>query len=214
MPPPRIALPLLIVAVALVAFLALRLERQVSADRGRLEVVRAGDAAVLVWSRPIAHPMARRFEEAFNALKDDADVFVIDLHSPGGALTEGRKVIEVIERMKRDHLVETRVGRDRACLSMCVPIYLAGESRIAAPDARFMFHEPASRNAVTGARVDRPGFEQRWTADRFFRRYFEQSGMDPAWRAWLEEEWKGRDVWKTGAELVEEGSGVVTALER
>ena len=50
-------------------------------------------------------------------------------------------------------------------------------------------------------------------AERFFERYFTRSPMDAVWREKLREDWKGRDIWKTGAELVEEGSNVVTVLE-
>ena len=51
------------------------------------------------------------------------------------------------------------------------------------------------------------------TAKRFFNRYFVHSEMDPDWRAKLEQEWQGGDVWKTGQELLDEGANVVMALE-
>ncbi len=203
---------LLVAALALMALLAWRNDRAAFADRGRLAVRVEDRAAILTWTQPIETPMARRFEEAYARLGPEVDAFVIELHSPGGAVMEGRAVIEALERMRATHDLVTVVGPDRECLSMCVPIFLAGETRLAARDAQFMFHEPTSRNVFTGARERRPAFEERRTTEKFLRRYFEASPMDAAWRAELSEAWKGEDVWKTGEELVEERSGVVTEL--
>ncbi|MEO0880085.1 MAG: ATP-dependent Clp protease proteolytic subunit, partial [Pseudomonadota bacterium] len=144
--------------------------------------------------------------------RGEADTVIIDLHSPGGSVSEGRAVIEAIERIRRTHTVETRVGPISFCASMCVPIYLQGSVRRAAPSARFMFHEPSSRDAITGERVDTPEFEQRWASRQFVARYFEDSEMDPAWREKLVTEWRGRDIWKTGRELVDERANVVQIL--
>lgn len=206
---------LILVLFAGAAFMIQSNERKYTSDEGRLTVYEdAGqDAVVLRWSSPVAAPMARRFEEAYAEWRDKRSRFVIELDSPGGAIAEGKRVIQVLERIKRTHDLETRVRRGRNCLSMCVPIFLQGEERIAHPRARFMFHEPASYDSFTGERADEPEFERRFVADRFFDRYFENSPMTPEWRAYLEREWVGKDVWKTGAELVEENSGVVTKLE-
>ena len=215
MKPNRYTIFALIAMVAAAVFLMQANERRVTADEGRLRAMLdpARDAVVLSWSSAVAAPMGRRFEEAYEEYRDEVSLFVIDLHSPGGTLAEGKRVIELLERMKRTHALETRVGSGRACLSMCVPIFLLGETRVAAANARFMFHEPASYDAFTGERGREPEFERRFVADRFFDRYFENSPMDPAWRAQLERDWVGRDVWKTGEELADEGSGVVTEVE-
>ncbi|HNS87338.1 MAG TPA: hypothetical protein PKH09_10580, partial [Parvularculaceae bacterium] len=79
-------------------------------------------------------------------------------------------------------------------------------------DAVFMFHEPSSYDLVTDERVRKPGFEQRMTSDRFFERYFVKSEMNPEWREKLRAAWKGRDLWFTAEQLVEQGSGVVEAI--
>jgi ATP-dependent protease ClpP protease subunit len=156
--------------------------------------------------------MAYRFREAFEASKGRTDRIIVDLRSPGGALTEGRAVIEEIERMKATHRVDTRVADGATCASMCVPIFLAGQNRTAGPASRFMFHEPSSVDFITNEKADKPAFEQRMDAERFFERYFTASPMDADWREKLRQDWKGRDVWKSGAELVAERSGVVTRL--
>lgn len=198
---------------AALAFFAWKSGRRVYEQGPDLSVFEAGPAVVFAWSHPVEAPMAERFRSAFEAWKDRKDSIIIDLDSPGGEIAQGRLVIEEIERMKMTHEVGTRVQSGRVCASMCVPIFLAGDSRIAAADARFMFHEPASYNAVTDERVRRPDFEARMSAERFFDRYFESSPMDPQWRAALESSWRGRDLWFTGEELVAQRSNVVTELE-
>jgi ATP-dependent protease ClpP protease subunit len=204
---------LTVLAFIALAFFAWRSGRQVYETGPELSVFEAGDAVVFSWGHPVEAPMAERFARAFEEWKGRKQRIIIDLHSPGGEIAQGRLVIEEIERMKATHDVATRVRSGRTCASMCVPIFLAGERRIAAPDARFMFHEPAIYNALTEERVERPVFESRMTADRFFARYFESSPMDPEWRGKLETAWKGRDIWLTAEELVEQQSGVVSELE-
>ena len=51
------------------------------------------------------------------------------------------------------------------------------------------------------------------TADKFFDRYFVNSGMNPEWREKLRASWRGRDLWFTAEELVGQGAGVVEELE-
>ena len=205
-------------AVTLALFAALGLfawksGRKVYDQGPGLEMTQAGDAVVLRWAHPVEAPMAERFAEAFADWKDRTGRFVIELDSPGGALAEGRLVIGEIERMKATHQIDTRVGAGADCLSMCVPIYLAGEQRSAAGNARFMFHEPSSHDLVTDEKVSRPGFERKMTADKFFERYFANSRMNPEWREKLRASWRDRDLWFTAEELAQQGSGVVEYVE-
>jgi ATP-dependent protease ClpP protease subunit len=209
----RAGFALTLALFAALAFFALRSGRAVYETGPAMEVREEAGAVVFVWDKAVEAPMAWRFREAYKAAKARTDRIVIVLDSPGGALTEGRSVIEEIERMKRTHRVETRVPAGATCASMCVPIFLAGQKRVASPGARFMFHEPSTVDYFTDEKAGKPAFEQRMDAERFFERYFERSPMDAAWREKLREAWKGRDVWKTGEDLVVEKSGVVTALE-
>lgn len=122
-------------------------------------------------------------------------------------------MIEEIEKMKATHRVDTHVASGAHCLSMCVPIFLMGEHRSAAANAVFMFHEPSAYDLVTDEKVSKPGFERKMTSEKFFERYFVRSDMNPAWREKLRANWKGRDLWFTGEELVEQESGVATGLD-
>lgn len=205
-----------VLMLAATAFLITRNEQFIFRDEGRLEVKRDPsdpDAVVFYWRSPVDVPMARRYAEAFDEWRGEADRIVLDLHSPGGAIAEGEQVIRVIERMKKTHIVDTRVRRGYKCYSMCVPIFLQGEKRVAGENADFMFHEPTARDFYTGEEVNQPAFERALTTRRFVDRYFVNSDTDPAWLERLLTEWKGRDVFKSARELVEEESGIVTELE-
>lgn len=204
----------LLVMCVILGFLVWQSEQRIFHYGARLVVTEEGGGAVrFSWRSPVEAPMARRFEDAFQEWRHEADHIIIDLNSPGGSLAEGRDVVELVERMKRTHLVETRVGPGRSCLSMCVPIYLKGDVRTAAPTSRWMFHEPTAMDAVTGEVVQIPEYERRRTSERFVRDYFVNSDMDPTWLDGLLQEWRGRDVWRTGRELMDEGSGIIQRLE-
>jgi len=202
--------------LAATAFLIARNEELIFRDKGELTVERDRndpETLVFTWRNEVEAPMARRFEEAYREWRGEGSRILIDLHSPGGALYEGEQVIRVIDRMRETHIVDTRVGNRRACFSMCVPIFLQGEARTAASNARFMFHEPTAYDFYTGERVNEPEFERERTSRRFFDRYFVNSPMDAVWRDKLAVEWKGRDVFYTARELVEQESNIVTELE-
>lgn len=209
----RAGFALTVALFALLALFALRSGRTIYETGPALAIVKDGDSVIFRWTHSVEAPMAYRFETAFDEWKDRVQRIIIELDSPGGALVEGRSVIEAIDRMKATHRVDTRVAGGALCASMCVPIFLAGHERSAGAGARFMFHEPSSVDYFTDEETRKPAFERRRDAERFFERYFERSEMNPAWRERLREAWKGRDVWKTAEELVAEESNVVMRLE-
>ncbi len=205
-----------IAMLAATAFLIARNEQFIFRDEGRLEVVRdQADPQTLIfkWRSPVQVPMARRYAEAYEKWKGEGDRIILDLHSPGGAVGEGEQVIRVIERMKRTHRVDTRVGRGYKCYSMCVPVFLTGEERYAGANALFMFHEPSLRDFYTEEEVRQPAFEKARATQRFVDRYFVNSPINAAWLEGLLAEWRGRDVFKSARELVDEEAGIVTVLE-
>ena len=198
--------------IAVAGVLAWQHQSKLFEDKGRLEVVVQGKTALLAWNSQVELPMARRIEEAFEARKGEVQRFVLVLNSPGGSLHEGGEVIKVLDRIKRSHELQSFVGPGQSCLSMCVPIYLQGQQRLAAPDSRWMFHEPIYVEPHTGEEVKKPKFERDFFARRFFKKYFTNSEMDPAWRKRLEAEWKGKEVWKTGRQLYDEDANIVTKV--
>lgn len=211
-PSPKTSIIAFAVMAGLMAFFIWQNNQRIFADDGRLDIDLKGSVLHLSWRGVVEVPMARHFSDAFREYAQQSDKVVINLSSPGGALSEGREVIRLIDNMRRTHIVETNVGRFQDCLSMCVPIYLQGDERSAAASSRWMFHEPRSVNIYTGEIERAPEFEQRMESEKFFNRYFVDSPMAPAWRDQLAKDWKGKDVWKTGKELVNEESGIVLRL--
>ncbi|MEL6323927.1 MAG: ATP-dependent Clp protease proteolytic subunit [Pseudomonadota bacterium] len=178
-----------------------------------LDVDARGDGTVVFsWRGDVRAPMARRFEDAFEEWRGEADAFLIRLDSPGGALAEGNEVIGVIRYMQRSHPVMTEILPGDDCLSMCVPIFMQGEQRRAAPNARFMFHQPIAVDLYTDEVAEQLPAEREYVAERFLRRYFDDGQVDPAWVDRLRDDWQRGDVWKSGRDLVDEGSGIVTEL--
>ena len=210
-------MPVITVALlALTVLMITRNEQFIFRDEGRLEIARDPNdptTIVFTWRSDVDVPMARRFAEGFEEWAGEADRFIIDLNSPGGYIREGEAVIREIEKVKRTHVIDTRVRNRRACYSMCVPIFLQGDQRVAAANARFMFHEPTAYDYFTGEKVKEPDFEREANSRRFFDRYFVDSPMDPVWRDQLAEEWIGRDVFRSAQELVDERSNIVTHIE-
>lgn len=202
----------LLVIFALLVFVALQTEQKFNQQQQRFTAERVGDSAVFAWRDEVEFPMSLRLQETFDEWKGEVDRIVIDLSSPGGSVSEGRQVIQVIDDMKRSHLVETRVRARRFCLSMCVPIYLQGEMRVAAPTSQWMFHQPSAVDAITGEPIRTPQLERQYETQKFVDRYFKQSDMDPLWLEKLEAEWDGKDIWKTGRQLFDEESGIILEI--
>ncbi len=212
----RLTLLATFVMLAATALLMARNEELIFQNKGEVTVKRDPDNAdtlVFIWRSKVEAPMARRFDEAYSEWRGEGKRIIIDLNSPGGVIAEGEAVIRVIERMKRTHIVDTRVRNRRACYSMCVPIFLHGETRYAAANARFMFHEPTAYDFYTGEEADLPQFEKDLTTQRYFNRYFVNSPIDPAWRDALAVEWKGKDLFYSAQQLVDQQSNIVTILE-
>lgn len=204
---------LLLVGLIVVAgYLAWQHQSKLFENKGRLAVSVRGKTAFMFWNHDIKLPMARRITEAYERDGSQVTRFILVLDSPGGALHEGGEVIEVLQKIKTTHQLHTFVGPNSNCLSMCVPIYLQGQKRLAAPESRWMFHEPISVDPHTGEQVKQLEFEANFYARRFFERYFTNSEMAPAWRKQLERDWKGKEIWKTGQQLFDEGANIITQL--
>ncbi|MEL7486930.1 MAG: ATP-dependent Clp protease proteolytic subunit [Pseudomonadota bacterium] len=172
------------------------------------------ERVTFAWRGAIDAPMADAIEAAFADWRDKATVIVLDLHSPGGAVQEGDRVIKAIARMRKSHRVHTYVGPGADCLSMCVPVYLQGELRIAHETSRWMFHEPGAYDPLTGHRVDIYDSERTQSEMDVYNRYFKPSKMNPAWRENMRDQWRFGDIWKTGRQLKDERSNIIVVLER
>jgi ATP-dependent protease ClpP protease subunit len=184
---------------------------------GTLDVVATPgeNTLYLRWRGKIDAPMASRIAEAFQKYSDGRQKVVLALSSPGGSLDQGAEVVRLLRKIRQTHTLVTSVGEGGICASMCVPIYVQGKERIAAADAEFMFHEVNFRDFFSKeADGSVPASAIGSETDRFFDKYFETAGLSQAWiRKVRSDIAGGKEVWKTGSELVEENSGVVQKIE-
>ncbi|GJL93221.1 hypothetical protein [Hyphococcus sp.] len=173
------------------------------------------DAGTVIfsWTGSVDPPMAHQIGSEFEKWKNQTSRIIIELDSPGGSEIEGDRVIEQINRMKETHKVWTYVGPGRDCLSMCVPIYLQGRTRVASPSSNWLFHDAKSVDKITGTQVIMYSNERGQANVMFFYKYIDRSDINPKWRDSLKRNMELGDVWKTGQELKDERSNIVTILE-
>ncbi len=158
--------------------------------------------------------MAIRIAEAFARHKDEAHKIILTLSSPGGSLDQGAEVVRLLDRIGQTHMLVTSVDAGGICASMCVPVYLQGQRRIAAANAEFMFHEVNFRDFFSKEKDQSvPDSAIGAETDRFFDTYFETAGVPQSWiRKVRADVAGGNEVWKTGRELLDEKSGIVQQL--
>ena len=195
-------------------------------SRQTLSVSEDKERVVLAWSGPVQEPMSERIAAALERYRTDPRLLVLLLNSPGGSIEHGRKVIAVMRARTRP--VNTLVQKAGVCASMCVPIYLSGTQRMADPEARFMFHQARLSSSVT-QRVkqqrlsddDKARFTQAVkkfeanATDELFREDIGIRGVNIDWAETMRGKIAGRhDIWMSGQQLMDEGSGIVDRLVR
>jgi ATP-dependent protease ClpP protease subunit len=114
----------------------------VTAEDGAMK---ATDMAVIEYTGPIVFPMAENLRQIWTEIKTSKRFHrvVLRLNSPGGTDIDGLDVISVLREMRQQVRLITLVNEHDLCASMCVPIYLQGETRYAGPATSWMFHGAA-----------------------------------------------------------------------
>ncbi len=168
---------------------------------------------VFRWTGVIDPPLAREINQEFNRIKNDYKRISIELDSPGGSVDEGGRIIGVIQKMRKTHRISTYVGPENECLSMCVPIYMQGQLRVAATSSTWMFHEPIAVDVFSGNETFIYDFEQRQSTQSVFYEFFKNSEIDPIWREVLRHQMRLGEVWKSGRELKDERTNIIMVLE-
>jgi len=113
--------------------------RVVTSEEGAME---AKDMVVIEYSGAITSPMAGNLRHIWNEIAMDSRFqnVVLRLNSPGGTETEGEEVIGVLREIRERVTLLTLVAEHDLCASMCIPIFIQGESRHASPASAWMFH--------------------------------------------------------------------------
>ena len=178
-----------------------------------VQVDQATSTAYLTWRGKIDAPMEQRLTDAYKQHRDEVRRFVLSLSSPGGSLDHGARVVRLLNEMAETHHLETVVEGRRVCASMCVPVYLQGRKRLAAPGARFMFHEVRFSEFYSDETVKVPTSAIAKATDNLFERYFVPAGVPERWIIAVRSEMTGgHDIWKTAQQLVDENAHIVETL--
>lgn len=212
----RILWAAIAIAIVVFGFKARENFESYFAGVGKLDVTLLQDSGTLVldWRGKIEAPMAQKLSEAFDRFGGDARRVELRLSSPGGSLGEGRQVIEILDRIARVRELKTHIDGGRMCASMCVPVYLRGQERTAAARARFMFHQVSFHDFYEGEDVAVPKAAKERATDALFETYFKPAGVPERWIADMKAEMAdGRDVWRSGAQLAQDGSNIVQRIE-
>ncbi|MEL6373490.1 MAG: hypothetical protein AAFR04_05930 [Pseudomonadota bacterium] len=182
-------------------------EAQAKRKAGKLTVrhVPKKRMVVLYWKGTVARPMANEIRDAFELYRNnDVQRFVLSLSSGGGYVSEGVRVIEVMRKIKQGFRLDTVVDRGNMCGSMCIPIYLQGQTRYAAHASTWLFHEIGRADSKTG----RVTVIDPQRTDEIFDRYYATTGVTKAWLDDLKRRIKGNDIWLTGRELFAKRTGI------
>ena len=216
MPSPQLNRLLWIAMLSVLAVLVYTFDVGVFLGSGRLavEVDPADPRTVhLRWRGEIEPPMLASLTRAIEEHRDSADRFVLSLSSPGGSVAHGGAVIRLLRDIRRTHRLETVLEGSNVCASMCVPVYLQGEVRRASGRSRWLFHEVRRHDVLKDGPEDTRPEVRRALTDKLFDTYFVPAGIPPGWIRDIRGQMQGgTDVWRTGAQLIEQQAGIV--LER
>jgi ATP-dependent protease ClpP protease subunit len=91
--------------------------------------------------------MADYLRAALDTYATSSHRVVLFLDSVGGQVEEGDRVIHVLDEIKQTQHLITTVFNDKVCASMCIPIFLRSDDRLAARTSLWLFHQAAKQGA-------------------------------------------------------------------
>ncbi len=100
----------------------------------------AEDLVVVRLEGVIAVPMAQQLDDIWSKWGSGHERLLIDLHSPGGELSETEAIIKVIAGIRETASINTLVRHDAICASACVAIFVQGRERYAGGSSTWLFH--------------------------------------------------------------------------
>jgi hypothetical protein len=104
--------------------------------------ITASDVVVIRYDGPIAFPMAENLLAIWQQIENNGRFrkVILRLNSPGGTQPHGEAVIDVLREIRQGVELVTLVAENDLCASMCVPIFIQGDTRVASPASAWMFH--------------------------------------------------------------------------
>jgi hypothetical protein len=108
-----------------------------------LEFTKEDGTAYIDLSGAIMASTADDLRAALDKYRSSLNRVVLFLNSAGGRVDDGDRLIEALNEIKLRYRLITVVSHGKLCASMCIPIFLQGEDRLAAR-AREERHHPAS----------------------------------------------------------------------
>ena len=161
--------------------------------------IRAADAAAHEqWPAPTA---SLEFNEQDGSLTISRRV-VLFLDSAGGKVDEGDRVIHLLDEIKQTHRLITVVPDGKLCASMCVPIFLKGDDRLAGRTSLWIFHEVTRRGANRKERTD--------VTLRLLDKYYAPAGVSAHWIKAILPVIERAELWQSGGDLVVAKAGIIT----
>jgi len=154
-------------------------------------------------SGPILAGTADNVRAALAKYRTTLNRVVLFLDSAGGRVDDGDRLIEALNEIKLRHRLITVVAHGKLCASMCIPIFLQGEDRLAARASVWLFHEAAQRRANGELRTDRT---ETW---RLFRKYYTPAGVPTRWLKSIAPMIEEADLWQSGGDLISAKSGII-----
>lgn len=167
--------------------------------------VGSSGSVFLRWEGTIAAPMATQIQAAFDAFKANRRRFVLVLNTGGGSVAEGERVIAILQQMRKSHQVDTAVERGARCGSMCVPVYLQGETRFGARASAWLFHEVTRPGSGYGRNKKVEGSYM-----RLIEKYWVPAGVSRPWIDRMLPLATDYDYWQTGENLIVDKAGIIT----
>lgn len=162
---------------------------------------------VIKLSGTIAYPMDEQFREALAQMTDSKKNLWVQLNSKGGSNERGSNIIKMLQAQKSQgrHVV-TLVENGDTCASMCVPIFVQGNNRLAGEGSLFMFHGSTLFNFTN---VPDP------LQTRLMMQFFYDAGVNSKWLQSLIDGGvfsKPGSYWISGKEMSEAQALVSTQL--
>jgi hypothetical protein len=195
-----LAVAVAMTAVALVVANAASAEEPM-AGNASLEFNDKDGTLNIEWSGPIARGMADYLRSTFATYGAGLHRVILFLDSAGGQVEEGDRVIHVLDELKQTRRLVTVVQDDKLCASMCIPIFLQGNDRLAGRASGWIFHE------VTGPGADKKELKQQTL--QLLDRYYVPAGVSADWIKRIIPIIERANLWQCGGDLIKANTGIV-----